>query len=877
MDSFWRRSGVVIAALLLGAIASGCGGDDETTGLTCGSGTHASGGRCVANAVDGGGGTGGGSAGSGGSSITCGAGTHEDNGTCVADDPDAGLACGAGTHEDNGECVANEAGTVDASVPPGPIGAACTGNAQCESGFCAGTGLDPRLTDGYCTILACGDTNPCPAGSTCVAVGALKACFASCDPGTVVCRDTLVCQPLSTDPLAAICAPGCAADADCPAGGVCETATSICTPPPTCDPGAPSCPTDFSCFPTTVSPTGGYCFVSCDDPVACKDSEVCQPFGPGAPDGVCVPPPCTDNADCPAGATCAPQTTSLNYCAVPEVCPAGTCTGTGETCVSGLCLSSCSAGAAGDTECTTIHPGLLCADSFGACMPACADDGSCKAGSSCFETDWVCLPTGAFPGSPCAPADATHTNPWCANVGPIEQECAAIGGASQCLPKCTLDAECQAVSSSLTCFETQGLCLPVGAFPGSPCRTTPGDECDLDLTGNDAYDMACFSGVCLVTCHEDTDCSSFNASLACYEGKGACFPACTTNAECGYPGSGMACLVSEGVCLPEGSFPGGPCKANNTCDPIGTLTQSCVSGSCVVDCNDSAPQTGDGLCHAVNAALTCMPTNPATGAGSCVYACAGGMCPTGYTCLEPEGTKTGAQNACLPNGSFPGSACATGDVCGSYGGKAMTCASNTCVITCAAEADCTPVGLTCVEAKGVCLQPCVAGACSDNRYACLASENACLPKGSFPGGPCNENDACSDYGPLPMACAAGTCLVTCSDAAGGDTVVCPGVNAALTCDDTYTHACMIACQSGLCPAGMSCAPGNACLPTGSFPGGACRSTDPKCDSDIGGNPDHDLVCAGTACVVDCSWNPGVCADFTGLTCQSAGAGFACLP
>ena len=976
-----RTSAMVAVAALVAFAASGCGGDDTTTGLTCGAGTHASGGKCVPNIIDGG----------PDASLTCGAGTHEDNGACVADDTDAGVTCGAGTHEDNGACVADEAGTAN----PGPVGAACEANADCETNYCAGTSIDPRLVDGYCTKLLCSDASPCPTGSACIPAAGVTACFAYCDPGTP-CRDTLVCQPLSTDPLAGICAPGCTVDADCPGGGVCDTATSICTPPPTCDPTAPDCPTDFSCFPTSVSPTGGYCFLGCDDPATCRDDEVCQPFGPGAPDGVCVPSPCTENAECPAGATCEVQTDPLNYCKPPEVCPSGTCTETGTDCVSGLCLSSCAAGATGDAECEAIHPGLACADSFGVCMPACGPNGECGAGNSCFDTDLVCLPTGAFPGSPCAPADATHNDPWCAAVGTIDQECYTSGGESFCVPTCTADAECEGISPLLTCVESQGLCvqkceagtldcdpgyscetnnmaclptgafpgspcgagdacatnfdgaghnlkcmggsclidcatggdalctglgtalgtaltceeksldacvppcgdapgfacpslgstslscfdaygekacLPTGAFPGSPCRTTPGDECDINL-GADEFDLACFSGTCLLKCNTDTNCSDFNATLSCYEDQGACFPTCTTNADCGYPTTGLACLTSEAVCLPAGSFPGGPCNASDACDPVSGLSQSCVNDICVVDCNDTQVQTGDGLCAAVNGALTCMPTNPATGDGSCVYGCVGGLCPTGYTCHEPDGTQTGAQNACLPNGSFPGSPCATGDVCGEYGGVGMTCAAGTCVITCAAEATCTAVGLTCVESAGVCVSPCVSGACDDNRYACLTSENACLPNGTFPGGPCGAGDTCSNYGTLPMACVSDTCLITCSDAAGGDTV-CAAVNAALTCDDIFTHSCMPACQSGNCLTGMSCATGNACLPTGSFPGSPCRTTDPKCDSDLGGNPDHDMVCAGAACVVDCSWDPTVCTAF-GLTCQNAGTGFACL-
>jgi hypothetical protein len=123
----------------------------------------------------------------------------------------------------------------------------------------------------------------------------------------------------------------------------------------------------------------------------------------------------------------------------------------------------------------------------------------------------------------------------------------------------------------------------------------------------------------------------------------------------------------------------------------------------------------------------------------------------------------------------------------------MTCGGGSCVIPCTAEATCTPLGLTCYDVAHVCVQPCVSSACADARYACLTTENACLPK-----------------------------------------------------------------------------------PAGTAPGGACRTTDPKCDADYGGNPDHDLVCMGTYCAIDCSWNATVCTAFSGTTCKNAGAGFACM-
>jgi len=896
--------GVALVVSLGAAGVLGCGSSDSGSGLTCGAGTYNSGGVCVPKPWDDGGP--GGSGGSGGSALSCGPGTHESGGQCVADPVEAGVTCGPGTHEDQGACVPDP---VDGGASKGQVGDPCATGADCSSNMCAGTSLDPRLVGGYCTVLGCSDTNVCPAGSACVqAKGTLKACFRYCDPGSDVCRNGYVCQPLSDDPQKGICAPACTASDQCPAGGVCDVPNGICTPPPTCDPLAPACAADTFCMPTSESPTGGFCFPTCSNVATdCKASEVCQPFGPGSSDGVCVPPPCATNADCPAGAVCTEQHDGLMYCKPPEPCTT-TCTAADDVCVGGLCLTGCEAGSAGDDACEQIHPGLLCADTFGACMPACGTTGECGAGDSCFMADWVCLPTGAFPTSPCLPADAQHTAPYCLPIGTINQACITSGGESICVPECTADADCEAVSTALTCVESQGLCvqkcapntlacpdgyacettngacLPTGAFPLSPCAD--GDICASNFDGL-GHNLKCEGGACLIDCAAGGDAlctamgTALGMSLTC-EDKGlkACMPPCGDGPGFTCPtvgGQSLSCFdpVGEKACLPTGAFPGSPCKANNTCDPVHGVSQSCVNGMCMVDCNDKNVGTGNALCQVINAGLTCMPTNPQTGAGYCVYACVAGMCPAGYSCFEPEGVKSGAQNACLPNGSFPGGACATGNLCGSYGGKQMACVDNACVVPCPnGESDCSGIGLTCLDANHVCVSPCVSNACDDNRYACLTSENACLPKGSFPGGPCLANNTCSSYAGLPMACHAGTCLVTCDDATVTD-AVCHGVNAALTCDSTYTHACMPACVSGNCPTGYSCAAAqNACLPTGSFPGGPCRSASPRCDDNLGGNPDMDMVCLSNTCLIDCTWSAGICP--TGTTCQSAGTGYVCL-
>jgi hypothetical protein len=114
-----------------------------------------------------------------------------------------------------------------------------------------------------------------------------------------------------------------------------------------------------------------------------------------------------------------------------------------------------------------------------------------------------------------------------------------------------------------------------------------------------------------------------------------------------------------------------------------------------------------------------------------------GACPAGYSCLDP-----GGQNACLPNGTFPGAACRDGTDCDPLpdGGPDQVCVVDVdlCVVDCDLGADaetedalCAAVSplLTCSEtASDLCVYACVGGACPPG-YFCFdaGGENACLP------------------------------------------------------------------------------------------------------------------------------------------------------
>jgi hypothetical protein len=111
-------------------------------------------------------------------------------------------------------CNAGVCGVKRFVVPPGPVGAPCTGNADCATDYCLTARIAPAFVGGYCTVAAC-DTRDiaCPAGSTCEPGGDGRGyCLAQCDTRASRCRSGYDC---------------------CGGSGVTDPATGWCTPPST--------------------------------------------------------------------------------------------------------------------------------------------------------------------------------------------------------------------------------------------------------------------------------------------------------------------------------------------------------------------------------------------------------------------------------------------------------------------------------------------------------------------------------------------------------------------------------------------------------------------------------------------------------------------
>lgn len=352
----------------------------------------------------------------------CTAGTCHD-GFCCERQCSAGEACSAALK------ISGTSGTC------GPVrrlsGAACAGNSDCFSNFCA---------DGRCCNTACG--NPCDACS--VAAGAKVD--GECATVAAGSLGNPVCAPIACNGVNVTCT-ACTADTDCPSDRYCDK-SGACQPrkgqTKACDANAGA---DCMVADCRVCATGacqeGIC---CDRTCASGESCLAVLKGAGA-DGTCGPRKYLDNGmPCSADGSC-----TSGYC-VEGICCESVC---------GAC-ESCLAARTGKTDgsCAFVTAGT---DPNGECTDraACASPPACNGAGRC-----ECLVTGS---STCLSDGVTKQ----ASTGE-ETDCSPYQcRAGDCLTSCTTGADCARnarCNSDGQCVRIQADSAGASQDPGCGCR-----------------------------------------------------------------------------------------------------------------------------------------------------------------------------------------------------------------------------------------------------------------------------------------------------------------------------------------------------------------------------------------------------------------------
>ncbi len=788
---------------------------------------------------------------------------------------------------------------------PGSHGCACTGNADCDGGYCIAT-----LAGKVCAAKCVED---CPAGQSCSKIKGADELFWCVPQWGLLCRpcnDDADCDAPGVGDAACVkhgtdggyCGASCEGDTGCPSGYTCETvertkggATQQCVqggakaaPTCACGPAAQKaawftdcwlavdnaagetiqlCPGTRTCGPAGLSAcvknAGAACVAAqcltdgvpggaplkkgtpCDDGVACTVADSCDG------QGNCVPG--SSNCQCTSDGDCADDgnpCTGVPYCdtnSTPAVCKTNPATVV--TCQSGK-----------DTACAKN----LCQAATGKCAMVASPDGTaCDDGDLCTKGD-------ACAKGSCGAGVVTCTCKAQADCAPFEDGDACNGtlycdlASGTCKVNPATAVPCPSVDDTgcqkNTCFPKTGACAMV-AKPGAACddgnACTTGDACSAS--------GGCTPGTNACVCKADADCAAkedgnpCNGTLFCDKNLGACavIPAtvltCPTNLD--QPCLKNVCDPKNGKCAMTQSAEGEVCDDGDAC----TEGELCKGGQCTPKHNacackvtaDCAQYEDGDLC---NGTLYCHASgecrvNPATVVscpdttqGEAAKACLVNACQHSF---DAQGQTTGA--ACKlvprPNGLLceDGNPCSEGDVC--IDGQ---CAAGKKVCACLTDKMCAPDGPAnlCVSAA-----KCVQGQCVPG------VDKAC---------PTDDDTAC-----IKALCepATGKCALQ-------------PVNQAGPCDDGDVCTSKATCKGGSCQGGvpLKCDDGNTCTKDSCDPKIGCLfagQTGP-CDD---GNPCTvddacvDKTCKGTAAKETCEGK--VDEDCDGATDEEGAVG--CTP
>lgn len=514
----------------------------------------------------------------------------------------------------------------------------------------------------------------------------------------------------------------------------------------------------------------GTCSKRCD----CPQGQECS-------EGKCVstttPVYCCDRDGCPVGQACNDHEDKPSVCAARQTCKHSCDCKQGLGCVDGFCTATrnptyccerigCPPGQA----CESARGGQkTCGDEGAACNTAC----DCIAGIAC--TNGQCTRTGQLVY--CCEDTNCPTGQRCQN---------RKGGYDLCQQQqaCKTACDCNAgqACNSGKC-ESQPIpvycCDKPDACPaGQVCDRSDGqrDKCPSQVQCKSPCDCAqgqdCQNGRCVVNpfpvyccrlagCPPNAECANPDGS------KGTCStPSCQGDADCGRPTCAQAgdrCsqvrpTCQRGICTNSVNEGPGVCDPNN-----GTCR---LESQCKVDCDCPQSQACvDGKCEI---------TPPG---GHPTYCCIKPGCPTGQSCVQPNGTR----------GLCPSAKCQIPEDCG--------------------PPTCQSLGTDCVQFKPFCDD---SGQCGTSRGA-VSVNSLCGPDGIC--------------GPAPIQCK------TPCDCAQGQNCL---NNRCIT----DPSAPMYCCENPGCPPGAKCidraGQGSSCKQV------SCRS-DADCGGTICRNAGNDCI------------------------------------
>ncbi len=423
---------------------------------------------------------------------TCGAGTVAKDGKCVA--TASALQCGAGTVAEKGVCVLVDGGTAfDANG-----GLDGTGPTDAAAGDSVGVGCGAGCPKGQ----KCSPEGACvpagaPAGWVCApsAFGDGELCDCACGILDPDCANAALpvahcgSGKCGADGTCAECVPACSGKTCGPDG--CGSACGQCL-----SPGAPFC-------------QDGQCVATCTPKCTGKG---CGPDGCGGSCGAC-----NEGETCTFGqcAEIAEVSSCLGHCGgkAPSGCGcSNTCTAAGTCCADFVnncgCVPSCDGKLCGEDgcggQCGTCAAGETCVS--GGCEKDPCDPDPCAGNGTCNATTGACTCKVGYTGAGCNQCDVGFAGyPNC-------QPDLCAGKANACSGKgicqtATGGCDCDAGFAGANC----SACAPgQGTWPNctDPCASKPncddGNACTADSCGKNA---GCVHAPTVIGCDDGNACT----------------------------------------------------------------------------------------------------------------------------------------------------------------------------------------------------------------------------------------------------------------------------------------------------------------------------------------------------------------------------------